>query len=411
LKILHRYILREVLINFCIALFVFTSILFVVRMLRLTSMIINRGVDFSQVAMVFVSIIPTFLEVAIPLSALLGVMLAFARLSGDSEIIVIRASGTSLLQLLRPVVVFAGFAMLLGLVVSTNLKPWGYQQLSTSLFEIARSRSTAGLTEGIFNELGSLTLYAEKIEHRSGQLERVMIDDRRDPAERKVIFAKTGSIRSDPGEQTITFLLHDGEIHERVGDKYVLTHFNTNGIVIDPDELYAGDGATSRLARPRELSNEDLVLRLQSTKAELRAARLDPDFAPDELQELRRKIQQVRIERATRFSLPVAAFLLALFAMPLGIHPARAQRTWGLGLSVFIGLIVFLVYFALFTFGMALAEAGTISPLVGAWTPNILIALIAIFTLRKMSSEQWQSVSEAAQRFFVAISRLVVRSK
>jgi len=374
-------------------------------------MIINRGVDFSQVVMVFISIIPTFLEIAIPLSALLGVMLAFARLSGDSEIIVIRASGTSLLQLLRPVLVFAGFALLLGLVVSTNFKPWGYQQLSISLFEIARSRSTAGLTEGVFNELGNLTLYSEKIDHRTGSLERVLIDDRRDPNERKVIFSKTGSILSDKDQRTITFHLNDGEIHEQSGDKYVLTDFITNGIVIDPDELYKGDGEDSKLARPRELHNSQLTERLVNLKSELRDARNNPDTKAGSLEEIRKKIQQVRIERATRFSLPAAAFLLALFAMPLGIHPARTQQTWGLGLSVFIGLIIFVLYFVMFTLAMALAESGVINPMLGAWLPNLIIALLAFVTLKKMSSEEWQSVAEALQRLSRAFLSIWVRQR
>ena len=138
-KILSKYILKEILAYFVISLFIFTGILFTLRVLKLTSLIVNKGVLLSQVAVVFVSVIPAFLEIAVPLAALLGPMLTFARLSGDSEIIVVRASGISLFQLIRPILIFGLFASALALFVSHELKPWGFRNLSSTLFQIARS--------------------------------------------------------------------------------------------------------------------------------------------------------------------------------------------------------------------------------------------------------------------------------
>ncbi|NDG65073.1 MAG: LptF/LptG family permease, partial [Planctomycetes bacterium] len=78
-------------------------------------------------------------ELAIPMATLLGVMLAFSRLSGDSELVVLRASGISLYQLLTPIVPLALLLGGLALIVSTQLKPWGHRTLSATLFEIAKS--------------------------------------------------------------------------------------------------------------------------------------------------------------------------------------------------------------------------------------------------------------------------------
>ncbi|MEZ4753352.1 MAG: LptF/LptG family permease [Bdellovibrionota bacterium] len=127
----------------------------------------------SQIGMVFISLLPTFLEIAIPMAMLLGVMLAFARLSGDSELIVIRASGISLHKLIVAVACFGAIGTAASLYVSMTLRPWGFQTLSQTLFEIAKSKSTSGLTEGIFNELGKLTLYADSIDYATGDLKKV----------------------------------------------------------------------------------------------------------------------------------------------------------------------------------------------------------------------------------------------
>jgi Lipopolysaccharide export system permease LptF/LptG len=87
---LTRYIFGECLHFFALCLTAFTGILFTIRILKFSSLIINKGVDPHQIGRVFFAVIPTFLEFALPLAALLAVMLAFARLSGDSEVVVLR---------------------------------------------------------------------------------------------------------------------------------------------------------------------------------------------------------------------------------------------------------------------------------------------------------------------------------
>ena len=132
MKILSRYVLKEIASFFAISLLTFTGLLLTIRMLRLTSLIVNRGVEFGQIGTVFFAIIPTFLEIALPMSTLLGVMLAFARLCGDSEVIVMRASGISLLRFIAPLSLFALVVGGSGLFVSCVLRPWGFATLSTA---------------------------------------------------------------------------------------------------------------------------------------------------------------------------------------------------------------------------------------------------------------------------------------
>ncbi|MDC0358789.1 LptF/LptG family permease [Oligoflexia bacterium] len=423
MKILSKYILRESLVFFLINLFAFTGLLLTLRMLKLTSLIINKGVEFSQIAMVFISIIPTFLEIAIPLAALLGIMLAFARLSGDSEIIVIRSSGIGLHQLIKPVFIFGVGAGLLCLYVSLQLKPWGYHKLSQSLFNIARSKSTAGLSAGIFNDLGSITLYAEEIEHRSGELKNIIIDDRRNIDARKIITAEHGTIESNDAQRTIIFNLVNGDIHELVEEKYSLTHYTTNSLVMNPNDL--NDPAmTQSDKRSREMRMYEIRDKVQEYTALMKAQQsataaltvapaVAPTVAPtvripnepSQLTEeqLQSRLNSLYIERAKRFSMPFAAFILALVAMPLGIQPPRTQKTWGSGLSAALGMLVFIVYYGLLTVGVTMAENNAINPSLGVWIPNIVATIIAVYTLKKMSSEEWQSIAHGFEKIAAVI--------
>ena len=421
MKIFSRYIFKEIFAYFLISLFTFTGILLTVRILKFTNLIVNRGVQTSQIAMVFLSIIPTFLEIAIPMASLLGVMMAFARLSGDSEIIVVKASGISLLRLLTPILIFGSVTLLLGFFVSHNGRPWGYRKLASTFFEIARTRTTAGLEPGSFNKLGKLTLYSETIDHQSGKLNRVLVDDRRSETERKVIFAERGRILSQPEKQTITFVLYDGTIHELIGEQYTLTRFQTNNTVMDADELYDPDVSEKNI-RDRARSNSGLNKRLEylrDFKEKLDAGEKLPDEditrffsaglaeSRDEIdktsEDFQKLINKVEVEKARRWSMPFAALLLALVGMPLGIQPPRTQKTWGAGLSLSLGFLVFVFYYALLSIGVTMAEKGTLPATIALWIPNVCTLLAASTLLYGMGTERWQSLLEAVDSLLLSI--------
>lgn len=405
MRILSRYIIKEVLIFFGISLLTFTGLLLTLRMLKLTSLIVNRGVAFGQIATVFVAIIPTFLEIALPMATLLGVMLAFARLCGDSEIVVMKASGIGLARFLKPLGAFAITVGLIGLFVSSVLRPWGFDTLSNALFDIARSKSTSGLSEGVFNKLGNITLYAEKIDYASGDLAQVIVDDKRDSSQRKVVLAKRGKIVADAGSQTISLLLADGVAHESVDGKYSRTAFTSNSLNVDPAELRNDKkGLTARelsTSRLREVIKEYKMLLRQGDEPEIEVY-----GQKLQRQELQKKFRRAKVEYGQRLSLPFASVIMAFIGFAIGIMSPRTQRTWGAGFAATLGLVVFMLYYGIFSLGLALADGGKIHVGVALWMPNIVAAIIAVILVRKITSEQWHSVSEG---IFTTIQSAMLR--
>lgn len=376
MRILSRYIFREILSYFFICLITFTALILTARSIKLAHLIVNKGVDIAQVAKVFIAIVPTFLEFALPMSVLLGVMLAFARLSGDSEIIVIRASGIKLTTLLKPVIIFGFLVSIFAFYLSFELRPLGYKTVNQTLFDIARSKSIAGISAGFFNPLGKLTIYAEEIDYDTGAMKRVMINDRRES--NKVVFAKTGQISGDNQKQELSIDLFDGSLHEKPEEQYELTRFTRNTIILSTADIY-GDVSLVEDKRGRELNLGELNNHITKLRNELAS------------EESLLKYKRFLIEKAGRFALPWACFLMALFAVPLGIQPPRTQKTWGASLSLALGLSAFILYFGALTIGMTLAENGAIAPVVGVWIPNIFLILAAGYTIRKTTSEAWQS--------------------
>ncbi|NLF25582.1 MAG: YjgP/YjgQ family permease, partial [Deltaproteobacteria bacterium] len=289
MKTLIRYILKESAGYFFVSLFVFTGMLLTGKLLKLTSLIVNKGVEVRQIATLFMAIIPTFLEFAIPMSVLLGVMLAFARLSGDSEIVIMRASGISLYQLLRAVALVGVLATLLSLYVSLLLRPWSNRELSRIIFEIARTKSTAGLEPGLFNKLGQLVLYAEEIDAISGELKNVMIDDKRNENRRQIIAAQSGLIESDEKARTITLHLKNGGIHEAHRNNYSVTDFSAKHLILNSDEIY-NPGAQPQDKRRGEMNLPEIEKQLLNYHEALTQQRIkeriEKSWPPISLEEL-----------------------------------------------------------------------------------------------------------------------------
>src|SRR5215216_4376485 len=103
MNIIDRYVIRQVLLPFCIGLLVFTFLLIIPFIIENAETLIAKGVATSVVIRMMATLIPQALALTIPMSLLLGLLVAFGRLSADREFVAMRACGVSLARLLRPV--------------------------------------------------------------------------------------------------------------------------------------------------------------------------------------------------------------------------------------------------------------------------------------------------------------------
>ncbi len=117
-RILNSYIIKEIAFPFFMSLLILTFILLIGKILQLMDLMINKGVDFLSIVKLILYLMPSFLTFTIPISLLISVLMAFGRLSGDSEIVVMKASGVSLYQLVQPVLFVAVTAALVTSVFS-----------------------------------------------------------------------------------------------------------------------------------------------------------------------------------------------------------------------------------------------------------------------------------------------------
>lgn len=361
-KIVNRYIFREIIVPFALGLSVFTFVLLLARLLKLVELVVSRGVPTASIVQLLAAILPAFLEVTVPMAMLLAILVAFGRLSADSELVALRSSGISLYQIVPPVVAFVLLATITTALLSLYARPWGNRSLRTILYDIASSRATAGLKPQVFNdEFPGLVIYAERIDPNGDRLSHVLIADERDPNQRSTIFSREGLMLSDRDTQTVTLRLVDGWMHtnDAQGRAEYQTEFESYDVNLDLRQAFAG-------SRQRDLQPEELTLtELRHAIATKRAA--GAPYA-GELVEFHRK-----------FSIPFACVVFGLMAVPLGIQPTRAVRSHGFAVS----LALIFAYYVFLSAGQALAEQGRVPALLGLWLPNLVLGTLGVYLFRQ----------------------------
>ena len=195
-KILDRYILRELTISFILSIAVLLSAFLMQQVIKFSRISSETGISFLLLVKFSIFIIPLFLVLAIPLSVLISSILTFSRLSTDHEVTAIRSGGISLYRMLLPVFVFSVTAFLLALISSSVLQPMGHRYIRIQSYETLNEQKNLGLQEGVFNNLFNLLVYVKKITSED-TLNSILISDR-SSKDSKIITARQGNILNDP---------------------------------------------------------------------------------------------------------------------------------------------------------------------------------------------------------------------
>jgi lipopolysaccharide export system permease protein len=348
---------------FLLGIMVFTLILLMGRLIKLTDLVISRGVPLADVSRMIVYLMPSFLVFTIPMAFLLAVLLAFGRLSADNEITVIKAGGISLMQLMPPVLLCGLCASLLTLAASTIGVPWGNSAFKDLSMSVLKQNVTATIREKVFwDDVPGIVMYTEHYDEERRTLKGVLIHDGRDLARPLTIFASDGVVGGGPNRNDIRLALRNGSIHSTgTEDEYRLVHFGEYAMTI------AGSGQAVSLGK-----NE-----LDMSVAELRQVFSAPAAAPPA------RLKALS-ELHSRFAFPFAALVFAVLAVPLGMQNRRSGKSAGFSTS--IGVL--LAYYVLQSLLRTLAEKGTLPPALALWLPNMIFLGLGWYLLRMASLER-----------------------
>lgn len=363
---MNRYVLREIAVPFGLSLLILTVTALLSKVIKIIELMVTHGIGLSFIFWFLVSVIPTFLIYTIPVSFLVGVLAAFTRLSSDSEITAIKASGVSLFRLMKPVAFMAAVGFAATLACTFYLYPWGNANIKKLLVEAARSKLVSGIEEKTFyDKFKGVVLYIDRLSTKTGEMEGVFISQESGGKESNIFFAKRGEFSPSEGNYSVYLKLYDGSIHRRTeqNSSYHIADFSAYTLELN----LAGGGPSEYADKPnREMYVAELSDKVKAVEAK------GGNTAP------------YIIDLHKRFALPASVFVFALLGVPLGIQKVRVARFTGFSIS----LGVVLCYYVVSTALEALGENSSVPPVAAVWGSDVLFGLIGYYILRMAAMDK-----------------------
>ena len=369
LRIIDRYLVRELLVSFVAA----TAILLLVSIGGTVADLLNKIARGRIPAELLFSLIGLrtidALTILAPLAVFIGVQLAYGRLWRESEMAVFQASGLSLTGLLRPLALLSVPLMLLMALISFWLAPAAVRLSQSLLLEANRSLIIAGLEPGRFVELPNNegVMYVEGMNEDGTKFKKMFVaSERGDVLDKAKGAGKSAAATGENATTRINVITAaDGELYH---DK--------NGA-----ERYLGlnDGF-----RVEGVLGEDNYRLLRYARNDLKLSDPDQDFSTESakraaptLELLRSSDPTQRAEIHWRLAAPISILVLVLLALPLSKSSPRQPRYAGL----IVAFLAWAIYYNGITIGRSLLSQGKFSFLLGFWWVHLPALLIALFLL------------------------------
>src|SRR5437660_3033356 len=357
MRILDRYIVREVFRHALLGLVVFTFVFFVPQLVRLMELFVRHSGSAAQVLTLFLCIFPAVFVFTVPMATLIGVLLGLGRMSADSEIIALTALGIGRRRILRPVGVLALGGAVAALAMTTWLGPLALRTFRSLQADLVSSQISFALQPRVFDErFPRLVLYVNDVTAAGTQWHGVFLAQTGGEGGSQLTLAEKAIVIAEPKQGKLELHLQGGTTHEfsrEDADHYSVTAFGQSDWPIEFSGLAA--------AEPRQLNN-----------AERSARELWDDHGPG--------WRAARVELHRRFAFPIACFAFALIAVPLGAQPRRGGRAAGALLAV----ILIASYYLLTVTGAHLARQGALTPGAGTWAANVIVFLLGLVLLPRM---------------------------
>jgi lipopolysaccharide export system permease protein len=352
MSLLSRMLLREMALPFLFSFFALSVLLFLGSLLPLLEPLLRAGIRPVELGRFAILVLPTFWAIVFPMSALLGVLIGFLRLSRDSEMLALFACGAGLKKLIIPVIMVSITAYLVSFFLSASVIPKAKSASRSFIRELTERSLARGIPEKAFlSPLSKLTLYVDKSLDQGHRFKGVYIQDARKKRITYQILARDGKLFAQPGGLEVGLQLSNGTLN-RISDDYRKTDtldFKSYALRLSLPE--------KGLKQKRgELGLEDLL-----------KAASDPDTSA------RHKVHYLT-EFHERLAIPLGTFILGIMAAPLGILFGRTGLSGGIAL----GLAAFLAYYLSVAFAASLADTGNISPVIALWVPNLIFAGITV---------------------------------
>ncbi|MBV8866259.1 MAG: LptF/LptG family permease [Acidobacteriaceae bacterium] len=374
MRILSRAIFREVFTSALLGTLLFVFVLFLRTIERLSSLLVKMSAPPAVIAKLLLYALPSTLPFALPLGVLVGVLIGLSRMSADSEITAMRASGVSSATVLRPVLLFSTLALIVTALASIWLTPLSLHLESKVARNFAAAQLTGNIESRIFDEqFPNIVLYVGNVNAVGTQIfwHQVFIADVTPPDELqhqgknrgngpRIIVAEQAIPHPDPTNNRIILDMRNFRSTERDKEGKVVT-------TVAPTQVEA-----LQAQKQEELQVNKTVQEMDTGPLYKRVYRRHDLSREDYVDSA--------IELHQRFALPLACILLSLVGIPLGISSRKGGKSAAFLLTVVLAFLYYLSFITL----IGLAKKGSLPVPVAVWTPDAVFLITGLFLVSRL---------------------------
>lgn len=368
MKLIDRFISRELIVNLSFAVAVLSLVLVVGNIFRrLLPLLVNHDVPVEYLLTFIAYVLPFSLIFTIPWGLLTAILLVFGRLSADNELIALRSNGVSISRICTSLAVVALACTAICLWLNVEVAPAAQQKLRTTVLDLATRNPMALFgSDQVIDQFPGRKIYVGKKE--GNRLENIIVfemNERSMPM--RVTHARTGVLEADLPNQQILMHLYDARYQQR--DEQ------------DPFDLRRVRDGINMAEGTLPISLEELY---QKEKKRTSRSAMSLEQLMEQLKSDDRKEQSAsRTEISKRFSFPFACLAFALIGVPLGITAHRRETSMGYLLS----LVVAFFYFLFIILADTLRGNANVHPELLVWFPNVLFIAIGAVLFRRLARQ------------------------
>ncbi|MBD2613599.1 MAG: LptF/LptG family permease [Nostoc sp. ZfuVER08] len=369
---MDRYLASELLPPFFFGVGAFSSIgVTIDAVFDLVRKVVESGLPVDIAIQVFLLKFPNFIVLAFPMSTLLATLMTYSRLSSESELIALRGCGVSVYRMVLTGVMLSLLVTGMTFVFNEQIAPAANYQAAMTLDQALKSDKPTFKQQNIFypeyqdvvqpdgsrNRILTRLFYADQFDGK--RMTGLTIVDRSTKGLNQIVVSE--SAQWNPSQNVWDF--YNGTIYFVAADRSY-----RNIVRFEQQQLQLPRTPLSLAEKSRDYDEMNIAEGLDQLEVE----RLGGD---------RQKIRKLEVRIQQKISLPFVCVVFGLVGAAMGSIPQRTGRGTSFGISV----IVIFSYYLLFFISGAIAQAGVLSPFMGAWLPNFVFLGIGMFLLMRVA--------------------------
>ncbi|NCO74419.1 MAG: YjgP/YjgQ family permease [Cyanobacteria bacterium] len=359
ISVMDRYIMTELLLPFLFGIGLFTSLgLSIGTLFELIRKVTESGLLFSVAIKILLLRMPEFIALAFPMSVLLATLMAYSRLSSDSEIIALRSIGINIYRLIIPAIILSLIVTGCTFFINDVVTPNANRQATLTLQKaLNRVRPTFKDRNILYPEYKTVT-YEDGSTH--SVLVRLFYAEEFNGEQMKdltILDLSRKGVNQILTSQTATW-----NMSENVWD-----FFNGTIYLISPDGGYRNIVRFEHQQLALSRAPLDLAQRPLSYN-EMSIAQAREHLTIVKLEANEKEIRKLLVAIQGKISLPFVCVVFGIVGASLGIRPQNTNKATSFGICV--GLIF--SYYLLSFVSESLGVWGIVTPFMAAWLPNFL---------------------------------------